>query len=79
MRKNKKILLITLFIGLVVVLDSCLTFRQSDKSAIKEFKKIGIDLRLNTLVINQRNLHYATVGLNCWFVIISSLPFDYTP
>jgi pimeloyl-ACP methyl ester carboxylesterase len=62
MRKNKKILLITLLFGVAIVLDSCFTFRQSDKSAIKEFKKIGIDLRLNTLVINQRNLHYATVG-----------------
>ncbi len=37
-------------------------FWESDKKAIHEFKKDGIELRFETLVINKRHLHYAEVG-----------------
>lgn len=62
LRKSKLLWITVLFIFVVFTFNGCLTFRESDKKAIHEFKKDGIELRFETLVINKRHLHYAEVG-----------------
>lgn len=51
-----------LFIGWIIMAQSCLMFRTSDSKAIAAFAKEGITLHTNTLHVNNRNLHYVFTG-----------------
>ena len=46
----------------VILAQSCMTFRMSDAEARKKFKDQGVEVTINTIVVNKRNLHYLKTG-----------------
>ncbi|MEO7449760.1 MAG: alpha/beta hydrolase [Chitinophagaceae bacterium] len=46
----------------LVLAQSCMTFRMSDADAGKKFKAKGVDVVINTIVVNNRKLHYLKTG-----------------
>jgi len=44
------------------MLENCLTLRTSDKKAVRDFQKKGVNLIPHTLHIRDRELHYVSVG-----------------
>jgi pimeloyl-ACP methyl ester carboxylesterase len=41
---------------------SCMTFRMSDATAKEKFKAKGVEVVMNTITVNHRNLHYVKTG-----------------
>jgi pimeloyl-ACP methyl ester carboxylesterase len=56
-----------IIIGIILMLwlimaQSCMTFRMNDTEAREKFKKKGVDVVINTITVNKRNLHYLKTG-----------------
>jgi pimeloyl-ACP methyl ester carboxylesterase len=46
----------------LIMAQSCMTFRMSDATAKEKFKAKGVDVVMNTITVNKRNLHYVQTG-----------------
>jgi pimeloyl-ACP methyl ester carboxylesterase len=56
-----------IIIGIILILwavlaQSCMTFRISDAEAREKFKAKGVEVVINTITVNKRNLHYFKTG-----------------
>jgi pimeloyl-ACP methyl ester carboxylesterase len=56
-----------IIIGIVLVLwlilaQSCMSFRMTDSEAREKFKAKGVDVVINTIIVNKRHLHYIKTG-----------------
>ena len=59
--KTFVIISIVLILWLIMA-QSCMTFRMSDATAKEKFKAKGVDVVMNTITVNKRNLHYVKTG-----------------
>lgn len=67
---RKRYLLLFLFATFCLLLHSCLMMRTSDKAAIWQFHRRGINLATRTLHIHGRDLHYVSVGSDTMRTIV---------
>lgn len=59
----KSMLIFILVLAVWIILaPGCMTFREADATAIKNFNKQGITLRVNKLTIGEKTLHYVETG-----------------
>jgi len=56
-------IILTIFLSIWMITGLFLaTFKKSDNKTRAEFKKLGLDVKCNTLVINSQHLHYVQTG-----------------
>ena len=53
---------LSIFLGIVLLLNGCLMMRTSDSKAKADFKRLGLFLSTPTFTVNDYSLHYATIG-----------------
>jgi pimeloyl-ACP methyl ester carboxylesterase len=46
----------------LIMAQSCMTFRMTDATAKEKFKAKGVEVTMNTITVNKRNLHYVKTG-----------------
>ncbi len=56
-----------IIIGIILMLwlilaQSCMSFRMTDAEAKEKFKAKGVDVVINTIIVNKRHLHYLKTG-----------------
>lgn len=56
-KKKRYILMLMLFV-IMIVANSCLTLRDSDKKIVKKFKKIGQDVKVYHDIFNEKSIRY---------------------
>lgn len=60
--KKRYLITITCFIGLMVLLHACMTFRMSEKEIARHFKKKNITVKQDALKIDKRTQHFVSTG-----------------
>ncbi|MEP6750346.1 MAG: alpha/beta hydrolase [Bacteroidota bacterium] len=59
----KTLIVISIILVLWLILaQSCMKFRMTDAEAKQKFKAKGIDVIINTIIVNKRDLHYVQAG-----------------
>jgi pimeloyl-ACP methyl ester carboxylesterase len=59
----KTLIIISIILVLWLILaQSCMSFRMTDSEAKEKFKAKGIDVVINTIIVNKRHLHYFKTG-----------------
>jgi len=64
-----------IYLGIIIVFwliigESCLKFRTSDRKALKEFDTSGVMLSIKTLKVKDRTLHYVMTGIDTFPTIV---------
>lgn len=56
--KKKRYILMLMLFAIMIIANSCLTLRDSDKKIVKKFKKIGQDVKVYYDIFNEKSIRY---------------------